>query len=137
MRVPMPSHRGQSGLVGKMVVIWLIFVALLGVAAIDTTSIAFTRFRASHVARNAASAAAITWRDTKSDRKACAAARADVRSADAAAVIPHAGCIVNEQTGEVTITVEKAATTIVAAHLSWTKDFTTAKATETSGPAVR
>ncbi|MBI3647179.1 MAG: hypothetical protein HY240_00215 [Actinobacteria bacterium] len=47
-------HRDQSGLVGKMIVIWLVMIALISVAAIDTVSIAFTKFRASTLAGGAA-----------------------------------------------------------------------------------
>ena len=129
-------HRGDTGLMGKMIVIWLVLVTLVGVATIDTVSIAFTKFRASDLASNAAATAANTWSDTKDSQEACDAARAQVTEDDADAQITKNGCVVNEATGEVTITVRKEAATLVAARLSWTKKFAKPEAVETSGPTV-
>jgi uncharacterized membrane protein len=136
MITPPRVHREQTGLVGKMIVVWLLMVVILGVAAIDTASIAFTKFKASDVASTAASLAANTWRDTNSDQRACNAARASVAQADPDAVVPKNGCVVNQATGEVTITVRKAATTLLASRLPWTKKFANPLVTETAGPSV-
>ena len=130
------DRRDQSGLVGKMIVVWLVLVAVIGIAAIDTVSIAFTKFRASDLASSAAATAANTWRDTKDEQGACDAAREQVATDDADAQITKNGCVVNEATGEVTITVRKEAATLVAARLSWTRKFAKPEAVETSGPTV-
>jgi hypothetical protein len=129
-------RRGQSGLVGKMIVVWLLLVAVIGVATIDTVSIAFTKFRTTDIAGNAASTAANTWRDTKDEQRACDAARARVATEDDIAQITRNGCVVNEATGEVTITVRKEAATLVAGRLPWTKKLAKPEAVETSGPTV-
>jgi hypothetical protein len=129
-------RRDQSGLVGKMIVIWLFLVAVIGVAAIDTVSIAFTKFRTTDIATDAASTAANTWRDTKSDQDACDAARARVAVEDPGAQVTKNGCVVNEATGEVTITVRKQAATLLASRLPWTKKLSKPEAVETSGPTV-
>lgn len=129
-------RRSQSGLVGKMIVIWLLLVAIIGVATIDTVSIAFTKFRTNDIASNAASTAANTWRDSEDEQKACDAARARVAAEDAVAQITKNGCVVNEATGEVTITVRKEAATLAAGRLPWTKKFARTEAVETSGPTV-
>jgi hypothetical protein len=136
MSTPSRVHREQTGLVGKMIVVWLLMVVILGVAAIDTVSIAFTKFKASDVASAAASIAANTWRDTNSDQRACNAARASVAQADPDAVVPKNGCVVNQATGEVTITVRKAATTLLASRLPWTEGFANPLVTATAGPSV-
>jgi len=128
--------RDQSGLVGKMIVVWLLVVVVVAVAAIDTASIAFTKFSISDEANTAAQTAANTWRDTDSAQRACNAARASVTQADADAVVPRDGCVVNQATGQVTITVRKPATTLVASRLPWTKRFAHPQATETAGPSV-
>jgi uncharacterized membrane protein len=111
-------------------------VVIMGIAAIDTVSITFTRFKASDVASAAASTAANTWRDTKSEQRACNAARASVAQADPGAVVPKSGCVVNQATGDVTITVRKLATTLLASRLPWTKRFAHPLVTETAGPSV-
>ena len=43
-------HREQSGLVGKIIVVWLVFVAVIGIFAIDAASVLFTKFRLSDAA---------------------------------------------------------------------------------------
>ena len=136
MITPVRVHRDQTGLVGKMIVVWLLVVVVFGVAAIDTASIAFTTFKASDLASTAASTAANTWHDTNSEQRACNAARASVAQADPDAVVPKNGCVVNQATGEVTITVRKAATTLLASRLPWTKKFANPLVTETAGPSV-
>ena len=136
MSVVMRLRRTQSGLVGKMIVIWLLLVAVIGVATIDTVSIAFTKFRTTDIASNAASTAANTWRDTEDEQKACDAARARVAADDDGAQVTKHGCVVNEATGEVTITVRKEAATLVAGRLPWTKKLARPEGVETSGPTV-
>ena len=136
MRALARDRGGQAGLVGKMIVIWLVVVGVLGITAIDTVSILFTKFRVSDMASNAASEAANVWKTTKNQVQACDAAETSVEESDPDARIPLNGCIVNQQTGEVTITVRKTATTLVAGKLSFTKRFARPTATETNGPTV-
>jgi hypothetical protein len=136
MNVTARIRRNQSGLVGKMIVIWLVLVAIIGIATIDTVSIAFTKFRLTDIASNAASTAANTWKDTEDEQRACDAGRADVEADDPGAQVTKNGCVVNEATGEVTMTVRKQAATLVAGRLPWTKKLSRPQAVETSGPTV-
>ena len=129
-------RRDETGLVGKMLVVWLLLVALFGIAAVDTVSIAFTKLRTADMASNAASDAANVWRDTKDKTQACDAAAASVASEDPDAHIARAGCVVNVQTGDVTITVRKAAGTMVADKVSFLEKFAKVESTETAGPTV-
>lgn len=129
-------RRDQTGLVGKILIVWLLLVAVVGVTAVDSVSIAFTKFRASDMASNAASDAANVWRDTKDKPQACEAAAASVAGEDPDAHIARAGCVVNVQTGEVTITVHKIANTMLAGRISFFEKFTKVDSTETAGPTV-
>jgi uncharacterized membrane protein len=136
MTAPTSVRRDQAGLIGKMIVIWLLLIVMVGIAAIDTASIAFTKFKLSDVASAAASTAANTWRDTDSAQRACTSARSSVAQADPDATVPRNGCVVNQATGEVTITVRKEATTLLASRLPWTQRYARPQATETARPSV-
>jgi len=49
----------ETGLVGKMIVVWILILALLAVAAIDAASIAFTTYKLADVGAAAASEGAL------------------------------------------------------------------------------
>jgi len=136
MSVRARLHRDQTGLVGKIIIVWLIVVGVFGIAAIDTVSILFTKFHDSDVALSAAADAANKWRDSQDENGACAAATTSVAAEDEAAHIPTGGCIVNTKTGEVTITVRKEAHTLVAGKIGPLEKFAKTSATETSGPTT-
>ena len=51
-------RHGQAGAVGMMILVWLAVVVVVGVAAIDAGSIAFTKFRLADVASTASTQAA-------------------------------------------------------------------------------
>ncbi|MEO8422568.1 MAG: hypothetical protein ABI595_01500 [Actinomycetota bacterium] len=127
-------HDGQAGAVGMMIIIWLVVVVLLGVTAIDAGSIAFTKFRLADVASSASTQAANAFRSSPNVSSACQAAEASILVDDSSAKLAKKGCVVDAQTGVVTITVRKEATTIIAGRLSFTKHFTKVSATETNGP---
>ena len=44
----------ETGMMGKLVIVWALLFALVGVAAVDTVSIVFTTFHLSDVAAKAA-----------------------------------------------------------------------------------
>jgi hypothetical protein len=119
-----------------MIVIWLVIVVLFGVAAIDAGSIAFTKFRLADVASSASTQAANAFRASPNVAAACQAAVTSVAADDASAKLAKKGCVVNAQTGAVTITVRKEAKTIIAGRLGFTKHFTRVSATETNGPTT-
>jgi uncharacterized membrane protein len=133
-RTPNRLHDGQTGAVGMMIVIWLVVVVLLGITAIDAGSIAFTKFRLADVASSASTQAANAFRSNPNVATACQAAEASILADDASAKLAKKGCLVDAQTGAVTITVRKEATSIVAGRLGFTKHFTKVSATETNGP---
>jgi hypothetical protein len=126
----------ETGLVGKIIIIWLVMVVLLGIAALDTASVVFATFRASDIAATAASAGANTYDDTKEVRAACDSAEASVEGEDPDMKLPKTFCKVDTKTGEVTITIRRQATTIVAGRLSFTDDLTIVVGKETAGPSA-
>ena len=131
----MTDVRGQGGLIGKFILLWLLFVALLGIVAVDAASIVFTRFRLDDAAATAASAAASTYHNEHDTGAACAAAQLSVTTSDPDATMSKAWCKVNTTTGEVTITLRKTANTVIAGRLSFTKDFAHVVQKETAGPS--
>jgi uncharacterized membrane protein len=116
-------HSDESGMVGKIIVIWLLLVALLGVVALDTGSILFAKFRLSDLASNAATAAATSYRNNHDAAIACTAARDAIRGEEETQRTPEGFCKVNTSTGEVTITLRKTADTLLAGRLGFTEDL--------------
>lgn len=135
-RTPHRLRDCQAGAVGMMIVIWLAVVLLFGLTAIDAGSIAFTKFRLADVASSASTQAANAFRSGQNVAAACQAAEASVLADDASAKLAKKGCVVDTQTGAVTITVRKEAKTIIAGRLGFTKHFTKVSAAETNGPTT-
>lgn len=128
--------QSQTGAVGMMIIIWLAVVVLMGITAIDAGSIAFTKFRLADVASSASTQAANAYRSTPNVAAACQAAQTSIAADDASAKLTKKGCVVDTQTGVVTITVRKEAKTIIAGRLGFTKRFAKVSATETNGPTT-
>ncbi len=123
----------ERGLVGKAIVGFMIFVVVAGVAAMDTGSILFARFRVASLAQQASFDAAGVFKNTRNRQQACATAEQDVREGDGLAKIPlPKGCVINTLTGAVTIIVRKTASTLVAKRLSFLRKFTKVQAIDTS-----
>jgi hypothetical protein len=133
------THRlrhDDAGMVGKIIVIWLVMVAVLGVIALDAASVVFATFRASDTAATAATAGAAIFRTRRDVSDACDAARRTIATEDPDAQIPKSFCKVDTDAGRVTITVKKQARTIIAGRLSFTEDLTKVVAKETAGPST-
>jgi uncharacterized membrane protein len=128
--------RDESGMVGKIIVIWLAMVAIVGIAGVDTASIVFTKFQLSDTASNAATAAANAYTASKNVQVACQAAADSVKVDDANATVPKNGCKIDARTGTATIAVRKVAHTVVAGRLSFTRDLTRVTQRETRGPST-
>jgi len=136
MKLANRSLAGESGAVGKIIAVWLVVVVLVGVAAIDAGSIAFTKFRLADTASTAATAAANSYRTSRDENQACQAALEVVATQGEGAKLANQGCVVNTSTGAVTITLRKEAKTILAVRFSFTKKFTRVRASETNGPTT-
>jgi hypothetical protein len=127
----------EAGFVGKFILVWLLLLALLAVAAVDTASIMFARFHLDDVAATAANTAVATYRNNGRDvETSCAAAEATVRAADPNAQLKGTWCRIDTTTGDVTITLRKTANTLVAGRLSITKDLADVVERETAEPSA-
>jgi uncharacterized membrane protein len=130
------NPRSQRGFIGKIIIVWLIIVAIFGVAAIDTASILFTKYHVTDLAGTAASTAADSYQSTKNQDTACQAAAQYVASQDSQAHIPNGGCTINTTSGEATVTVRKVASTIAVKHIPPLRKFDHVSSTQSSGPSV-
>jgi hypothetical protein len=128
------ARRDEAGLVGKMIVIWLLFLGVIAVAAIDAGSIAFTTYKLSDVAAAAASEGARVYGRSHDVRDACERVATVVTAQEPTARVARGGCSVERPTGLVTVEVRKLASTLVAYRIPWTEDFATVTVTETAGP---
>ena len=84
-------RHGQAGAVGMMIIVWLAVVVVVGVAAIDAGSIAFTKFRLADVASSASTQAANAFRSSPNVATACQAAEASIAADDASAKLDEEG----------------------------------------------
>jgi hypothetical protein len=130
----MNVRRDEAGLVGKMIVVWLLVLAILAVAAIDAASIAFTTYKLSDVGSAAASEGALVYKKGHNVRETCQRVERVVAKEEAAATIARGGCRIERPTGLVTVKIRKRANTLVAQRLPWTKKFALVVVTETAGP---
>jgi hypothetical protein len=130
----MAPLRDETALVGRILMVWLFVVALLGVATVDAASIMFTKFRLSDLAVEAANEASTALVQGTNPAEACAVAADKVASVDPDARLANDGCKVDTTTTTVTIKIRKIASTLVAGRLSFTKEFTRVTQAEAVGP---
>jgi hypothetical protein len=124
------AHRDQTGLVGKFIVGWLLLVALLGIAAVDGASIAFTTLRLSDMASTAASDAAAGYAGHREERRACDAAARTVERQDPA--VKLVSCQV-DPTGVATVKIRKTASTLLVGRLEFLRSYGRVTRTESAG----
>lgn len=127
----------ETGLIGKIAIVWILILALLGVGAIDAASIAFTTYRLADVGARAAGEGALVFERTRNVRSACERVAEVVDRQDPAARVLQGGCSIERPTGIVTVELRKKASTIIAHRLPWTEDYAAVDVTETAGvPAL-
>jgi hypothetical protein len=124
---------GEAGLVGKMIVVWLLFLALLAVAAIDAASIAFTTYKLSDAGSSAASEGALVFKRTRDVRDACERVSKVLTKEDPAAKLTPGGCKIERPTGLVTVSIRKRASTLITHRIPWTQDLAVVVVKETAG----
>lgn len=131
MNVKTRVHGDERGLVGKILVLWLVLAALLAVLTYDGIRIAVTRFRVADAAQTAAFESATTLRKTQGDRNAAfRAARDSVAEADEDLLL--AEFVIDPLTNEVRVTVTQKAPTLLAERIGFLRSLTRARTTETS-----
>jgi Flp pilus assembly protein TadG len=134
MRLLGERARDERGLMGKITLLWLALLILLVIAAIDTGSILYTRYKVSDAADEASFQAATVYKDTNNQQAALQAALAKVKELTPGAHL--AAFKLDAKTGEVTVTVTKQAWSLLAARLSFTEKYVKATETATNGPPV-
>lgn len=125
----------EHGMVGKIIVAWMLFVALLAVVVMDGGRILFANVKASDAAQTAAAMAVSAYRTGRDVDAACRAAR-DSLPEDTELQIPEKFCKVDIDDGTVTIKLRLTADTILAGRLGLTRELTEIEAIETGRPAA-
>jgi Flp pilus assembly protein TadG len=108
--------RDERGLVGKLLVLWLVFLALMVVALFDVGSIVFARLRVADLAQDASFASAQRFDETGERRQAVRAALASIASSDEDARLSE---LEISRRGEVTVVVTDQATTLLAGRIGF------------------
>lgn len=126
-------HRDERGLVGKFIVGWLLIVGLIGLAAVDFTSIAFTTFRLSDIAASAASEAASQFNRGANPTKACAAAEQAITEQDDA--VRMVGCR-RVEGDRFSLTVRKQAATLIVSKVGFLEGYGRVTRTESAAPSA-
>jgi hypothetical protein len=118
----------ERGLIGKLLVLWLVVLGLVVVGVIDAGSIALARFRTGELARDAGSAAAERLEETGKRRAAIRAATAVIAEGGEAARLLDL-----EIAGdEVTVVVADRAGTLLAGRFGFLDEFTNVTASDTA-----
>ena len=131
----MTDPHDETGLVGKVLVIWLVLFGLLAVVMVDAGSILFANVQVSDAAQTAASTAASTYRNTRDVDVSCKAAKETVPP-DEGIEFPKAFCKIDTATGEATVKLRKDVGTLVAGRLGFTQDLTVVEIEETGRPPI-
>jgi hypothetical protein len=127
-------QRDERGLVGKILVLWLVLAVLLAVLAYDGIRIAVTRFRVADAAQTAAFESATALRSTRGDRDAAyRAAQQAVAETDEG--LRLTGFVIDPRTNEIRVTVAQKAPTILVERIGFLSSLTRARTTEASSIA--
>jgi Flp pilus assembly protein TadG len=121
--------RDERGLVGKLLVLWLVFLALMVVALFDVGSIALARLRVADLAQDAAFASALRFDETGERRQAVRAALASIASSDEDARLSD---LQISRRGEVTVVVTDQATTLLAGRVGFLDHFAIVSGSDTN-----
>jgi hypothetical protein len=132
---PPRSLRDEAGLIGKVAVVWIVVLLLVGLLLLDGLSIVLATFRLSSTAQAAASTAATTYKNLHDATQACAAAEPGLLGDDVAVPENEGWCRIDPDTGAATITLKTEASSLVLGRLSLTQDFTKITVKESAEPS--
>jgi Flp pilus assembly protein TadG len=127
---PTGAIRAELGLVGKIIVIWLAVMVVLGLAGFDTAQILLARYKVADAAQEASFQASAILQSSGDRRSALDAALAAVADKDEGARVTQFA--IDPQTQQVTVTVVKKVSTLVAGRIGFLKGYTKATASDTS-----
>jgi len=133
-RLPRSLH-DQAGMIGKIALLWIVGLLLVGLLILDALSIVLTTFKLSNTAQAAATTAATTYKNLQSVQKACDAAELDVLRDNLQPPQGEAWCKVDASTGVATISLHTTASSLVIGRLSFTEDYTKISVKETAEPS--
>jgi len=119
----------ERGLIGKILLIWLVILGLIVVALIDGGSIVLARLRTNDLARDAAFAAEERFSETGRRRQAVRAALTTIAETDEDARLVE---LEVSGRGDVTVVVSDRAGTLLVGQLGFLEDLATATASDTA-----
>jgi hypothetical protein len=120
----------ERGLVGKLLIVSLFLLVLLGLAAVDAGSILLLRVRTGDLAGDAAAAAADAFAETRDERTAKLAALGTITDADERARLER----IDVRRGEVTVEISAHASTLVVGRVPFLDDLARVTVSRSSGP---
>jgi hypothetical protein len=130
------SLHDQAGLIGKVAIVWIVILLVVGLLVLDTISIVLTTFRLSSTAQGAATTAATTYHSEHDATKACLAAEPDLLHDNVSVPNNDTWCKIDPTSGQATITLKTTASSLILGRISFTQDFTKIEVKEEAQPAL-
>lgn len=133
-----PSSRwnDERGLVGKMIVMILVVIVVVGIAVVEAGSIVFTKLSLENTASTVAADGERDLAASHSAISACQAAAASALEHDKDAVFVVQACKANPSTGEISIKLRKTAPTLIIRRVGFLRKLGVVKATAETGPGT-
>jgi hypothetical protein len=125
----MSVRTDERGLIGKIILIWLVILGVVVVALIDGGAIVLTRLRTNDLARDTASAAEERFSETGRRRQAIRAAIATIAAEDEDARLVE---VEFSERGDVTVVVTDRAGTVLVGRFGFFEHMTEATASSTA-----
>ena len=125
----------ERGIVGSFVVKLVVLIGILGLVAVEGSSVLFARLRAQDAAETAASVAASTLASTGDPTAAHSAAQTAIADKDATVrLLPGRRGFRILDDGGVEVTVKKRASTLVVQHIGFLEGLAVARASAVGRP---
>lgn len=121
----------EKGLVGKLIVAWLVVASLFVVLAIDVGSILLARYRTADLAQDVSFAAAETFAETGDAEAARVVALGEIRRAGADARLKR----IDVNGRQVTVVLVDRAGTLLLGRMPFTEDLARVTVTDTAAPS--
>jgi hypothetical protein len=121
----------EKGLVGKLIVAWLVVASLFVVLAIDVGSILLARYRTADLAQDVSFAAAETFAETGDAEAARVVALGEIRRAGADARLKR----IDVNGRQVTVVLVDRAGTLLLSRMPFTEDLARVTVTDTAAPS--
>ena len=135
-RHPSRSPHDQAGLIGKVAIVWIVVLLVIGLLVLDGISIVLTTFKLSSTAQGAASTAATTYHSLHDATKACLAAQPDLLSDNVDVPKNTTWCKIDPTSGQATITLKTTASSLILGRISFTRGLTEIEVKEEATPAL-